>query len=126
MDNVCQIEFLEAVRVDPDRLVELCVSLGDMGAEQLIMVSMDELSVGMNRFCDYYAQSEWNKMVVQAASLERTASHVGMTTLGQVLCDVIECIEHKDSVALAATVERLGRIADRSLCAVWDMRDAGA
>jgi hypothetical protein len=56
-------------------------------------------------------------------SLIAMADQVGMAMLARVAGDVTGCIDAGDGTALAATFARLLRIADRSLCEIWDMAE---
>ena len=51
------------------------------------------------------------------------AEQIGMDVLARVAGDVTYCIDRKDTVALAATVNRLMRTGEGSLTAVWDLQD---
>jgi hypothetical protein len=51
------------------------------------------------------------------------ADQVGMGLLARVAGDVTGCIDAGDGTALAATFARLIRIAESSLCEIWDMQE---
>ena len=58
-----------------------------------------------------------------ARSLAAIAEQVGMVALAKVARDVIKTIDTDDNAAIAATLFRLIRVGERSLTAVWDLRD---
>ncbi|GFE64709.1 hypothetical protein [Litoreibacter roseus] len=123
MSDIIKLKFVERVILDPDRLVELCVSLGDAGAEELISLTMEELSCGLGRVEEAYTAQNWSIMSAEARQLSNAADHIGMQTFVTVVADVVTCVEQQDFIALSATLERLRRIADKSLNAMWDMQD---
>ncbi|SDW74681.1 hypothetical protein [Litoreibacter albidus] len=123
MQDVVKLELREPVRVDPDRLVELCVAMGEMRAEVLITTTMEDLAKGMVEVEDAYLSHDMVTLVHRADALVATANKIGMTTFSRVADDVAVCARDCGGVALAATLNRLRRIADRSLSAVWDMQD---
>jgi len=113
----------EPVRVDPDRLVELCVSLGEVRAEALITTTMEALAKGIVEVEEAYVKQDLDHMSQRAFMLIDVANQIGMTTFACVADDVATCGRNREGVPLAATLCRLRRIADRSLSAVWDMQD---
>ncbi|WP_281857150.1 hypothetical protein [Litoreibacter halocynthiae] len=123
MQDVLKLEMREPVRVDPDRLVELCVSMGEARAEALITTAMEELARGMVAIEDAYAVQNMDVLTRRADLLVKTAENIGMTTFSRVADDVAACGRLKEGVSLGATLNRLRRIADRSLSAVWDMQN---
>ncbi|EPX77492.1 hypothetical protein [Litoreibacter arenae] len=123
MQEIVKLEMREVVRVDPDRLVELCVSFGEGQAEALITTAMDELARGMVDVEDAYLAQNMDLLSSRAAALVRTSQHIGMTSFARVADDVMTCALLREGIPLAATLNRLRRIADRSLTAVWDMQN---
>lgn len=123
MQEVIKLEMREPVRVDPDRLVELCVSLGEMDAELMIASTMEDLARRMIDLEAAYLSCDVDRLVTEAETLASTARKIGMTTFARVALDVANCGLSTESVPLAATLNRLQRIASKSLSAVWDMQD---
>lgn len=123
MLDLKHMNIVEPVRVDPDRMVELSVALGDAAAESLILHAMDDLADSMSAIEGAYLSQNWDRLAVDANKLEELAIHVGMSTMARVAGDVQDCLRAKDMVSLTATLCRLRRITDKSTCAVWDMRD---
>jgi hypothetical protein len=123
MKDVVKLVMREPVRVDPDRLVELCVSLGEMRAEALITTAMEELARGMVEVENAYLAQNMDSLIGHADRLVKTSENIGMTTFSRVADDVAACGRLREGTPLAATLNRLRRIADRSLSAVWDMQN---
>lgn len=123
MQEIVELELKEPVRVDPDRLVELCVSMGELRAEAMITTAMEELARGMTEVERAYSAQNMDVLCTRMDVLVKTSRHIGMTTFSRVADDVLSCAQAHEGIPLAATLNRLRRIADRSLSAVWDMQD---
>ncbi|PTX58016.1 hypothetical protein C8N43_2692 [Litoreibacter ponti] len=123
MEEICRLEMREAVTIDPDRLVELCVSMGELKAEAMITTAIEELARGIVEVETAYRQHDLHALQDRASVMAKTAEHIGMTTFARVAEDVMACAQACEGIPLAATLTRLRRIADRSLSAVWDMQD---
>lgn len=59
-----------------------------------------------------------------ARSMIAISEQIGMQTFASVAKDVSDLASGDDGTALAATVERLTRIGENSLLAIWDMQGA--
>lgn len=111
------------MRLDPDRLGALYSQLGDTGAEDVICRAMEELAVRMAHCERLYRQGNWAELRKSARSLVAIADQIGMRLLSRVAGDITASIDAGDMVAVAATLARLLRIGERSLTAIWDLRD---
>lgn len=123
MDELCELELRESVTVDPDRLVELCVSMGELKAEGMITTAVEELARGMVELEAAFHAQNLDLLGNRSHILAQTARHIGMVTFARVAEDVKDCASVGQWVPLSATFNRLRRIADRSLNAVWEMQD---
>lgn len=123
MAKLAVLHHEEGVRLDPDCLVALYAELGEAGAEQVVIRAMEELNrrlMEIQRFVDAGDQAA---LVRSARLLIKVAEQIGMTSLARVAADVLRVVMRGDPAAEAATLARLMRIGDRSLTAVWDLRD---
>lgn len=121
-----QIENLwldEPVRLDPDRLVVLYAELGQIAAERYIAAAMEDLATNLVAVQLAAQAREPEKVERGAAEVERLARQVGMVLLARVARDLNVCAGRRDKLSQSAVLARLIRIADRSLCAVWDLQD---
>lgn len=123
MEEVSRLVLREPVTVDPDRLVELCVSMGECQAEAMVTTAIEELARGMVEVEAAYRAQNMDALSQRADILVKTARHIGMTSFAQVADDVLSCAQGREAIALSATLTRLRRIADRSLTAMWEMQD---
>ncbi len=113
----------EGIRLNPDPLVALYAELGESGAERVICRAVEELAARLSEMLRHADGGEDVALVRGARLLAKVADQIGMATLARVAGDVIEATEGGDLTAQAAILARLVRIGDRSLTAVWDLRD---
>ncbi len=113
----------EGVRLDPDRLVALYSDLGEAGAEQVVCRAMEELAGRLTEIQRFADDGEIAAMTRSARLLVKVAEQIGMLTFARVAGDVLRATAAGDRAAQAATLARLVRIGDRSLNAIWDLRD---
>lgn len=123
MAKLAVLQHEEGVRLNPDCLVSLYEELGEVGAEQVVVRAMKDLNARLSEMQCHAEAGDADALVRSARLLVKVAEQIGMTTFVVVALDVIETTLSRNSVAQAATLARLLRIGDRSLNAVWDLRD---
>jgi len=117
------LPLAEAVVLDKNRLSEIVARLGPLGADDLISRMMEELAVQLAKVHKGFRRGSVNEVREAARKIAEVAAHVGMPGLSRVAGDVRRLAQQRDTAALAATVERLGRIGESSLMQVWDLQD---
>jgi hypothetical protein len=117
------LQHEEGVRLNPDCLVALYEEMGENGAEQVVARAMRDLNGRLSEMQRYAEAGDADALIRSARFLIKVAEQIGMTTFAVVALDVIETAISGNTVAQAATLARLARIGDRSLNAVWDLRD---
>lgn len=122
-DQVAVLNREEPVRLDRDRLVELCEQLGEDEAEEVVCRAIEELAVRLSFTERQYRHGKMAEMRQSAQALVAIAERIGMRTLARVAGDVTTCADRGDEVATAAVLARLIRIGERSLSAIWDLED---
>ncbi|WP_224824098.1 hypothetical protein [Cognatishimia sp. MH4019] len=123
VNAITRLELCEEVRLDPDRLAELFVQLGQQGAEDMVCRAMEEISLRLAKVNAAYDAADLERVRKLARSLVAISDQVGLATLARVAEDVADCAVGHDRVALLAVVMRLQRIGESSVTAVWDIRD---
>lgn len=113
----------EGVRLDPDPLVALYSELGESGAERVLRRAMEDLRSRLSEILRHADEGRGTTVARAARQLGAVAAQIGLPTLARVAGDVVHSTEAGDPTALAATLARLVRIGERSLSAVWDLRD---
>ncbi len=123
VDKIVTLEQKESVRLDPDQLNALCRQLGDKDAMDVLCRTVEELAVRLSNCDRQWRQRNWKDLRKCAKSLVAIAEQVGMTALARVAGDVTRSVDAGDAVATGATLNRLIRVGERSLTAVWDQQD---
>jgi hypothetical protein len=113
----------EVVRLDAGRVMALYAELGEREAECAVERAMQEMALRLGAMERDWRRRDVEGLARNARAVERLAQRIGMATLARVAGDVASCAMAADMTACAATWARLSRIGDRSLAAVWDLRD---
>lgn len=121
--KIVMLEQKESVRLDADRLSNLYRQLGDANAMDVLCRTIEELAVRLSNCERFWRQRDWVGLRKCARSLVAIADQIGMTALARVAGDVAGALDAGDMVATGATLNRLIRIGERSLTAVWDQQD---
>lgn len=120
---VIRLEPSEEVRLEPDRLAELFVQLGQHGAEDVVCRAMEEISLRLAKVNSAHEAGETERVCKLARSLVAISEQIGLQALARVAKDLAQCARSQDAVALVAVLRRLQRIGERSIIEVWDIRD---
>ncbi|MEL6510199.1 MAG: hypothetical protein AAFQ32_10435 [Pseudomonadota bacterium] len=123
VNSLLRLEPCEEVRLDPDRLAELFVQLGQQGAEDVVCRAMEEISLRLAKVNAAYEAGNIETLRKLTRSLVAISDQVGLVALAQVAASVADCAAGRDRVALVAVLSRLQRLGERSMTAVWDIRD---
>jgi hypothetical protein len=123
VDDVILLAPGESVRLDQDRLGGLYTQLGEAGAEDVICRAVEELAVRLSHSERLWRAGNWNQLRKSTRSLVAIADQVGMCQLARAARGVTRAIDADDPVAVSSTLARLLRIGEKSLTAVWDLRD---
>lgn len=113
----------EGVRLDPDPMVALYSELGESGAEKVLCRATEDLRSRLSEILRHADEGRGPQVARAARQLGAVAAQIGLPTLVRVAGDVVRSTEAGDPTAQAATLARLVRIGERSLSAVWDLRD---
>ncbi|WP_171208492.1 MULTISPECIES: hypothetical protein [unclassified Ruegeria] len=123
VEKIITLEQKESVRLDPHRLKGLCAHLGDTNAIDVLCRTIEELAVRLSHCERFWRQRDWTELRKCARSLVAIADQAGMTVLARVASDVVQTVEAGDAVGTGATLNRLIRVGEKSLTAVWDQQD---
>lgn len=123
MEQVTLLKQRESVRLDADRIEALYLQLGEANAEDVVCRALEELALRLGHAERCYRAAQLSCMRKCSRSLIAISEQIGMPLLARVADDVTQCIDTGDRNALAATFARLLRIAECSLCEIWEMQD---
>lgn len=121
--EIAVLRLDEVVRLDAERVMALYCELGERAAEEVIERAMQEMALRLGAMERDWRRRDLAGLGRNARSIARLAHEVGMATMARVAADVAAATLAMDVTACAATFARLRRIGDRSLAAVWDLRD---
>ena len=125
MEQVTALKPGERVRLDTDRIETLYQQLGEQGAEDVVCRALEEIAARLCEAGQEYRAGRFDRMRKGCRGLVGMAEEVGLPLMAQVARDVTACIDSGDGTALAASFARLMRIAERSLCDIWERPDIG-
>lgn len=118
--TVTKLNFEERVCFEPRRMADLYTSMGEIGAENIVCDTMEELTIQLVRADRLGKRGKFDEVAEIALRIAPVADRIGLLGLGRVARDVARCAKADDLAAFGATLARLSRIGDRSLSAIWD------
>ena len=113
----------EALKLDPERLAALCIEIDEARAPDVLAAAMQEISDTVQRARHLQRHGRLAELALCADRVARIAEPMGLAGLARVACDVAALSRAGDPAALAATLERLDRIASRSARVVWLLQE---
>ncbi|QFT58469.1 hypothetical protein FIU94_06475 [Sulfitobacter sp. THAF37] len=120
---VFQIKPMEQVCIDPTRLEALYAQLDSANAEDILCRALEDVALRLRHCATLFEQGNLEDLRKNTRTLIAVGDQIGMSAMNRVATDVVICIDSRDDVALAATLSRLLRVGERSLCAVWNAGD---
>lgn len=120
---VLKMKPMENVCVDQTRLEALFSQLGMADAEDILCRALEDIALRLSHCSALYHDQNLPELRKNSRTLIAVGDQIGMVAMTRVATDVVTCIDRADDVALAATLSRLLRVGERSLCAVWNTHD---
>lgn len=120
---VLQMKPMENVCVDQARLDALYARLGEQDAEEILCRALEDIALRLTHCTTLYQDGNLPELRKNTRTLIAVGDQIGMLAMTRVAADVVNCIDLGDATALAATLSRLLRLGERSLCAVWSSHD---
>lgn len=109
--------------MDAERIQKLFADLGPVRAEDTICRAIEELAQRLFRCDGLWAARDIDRLGICLRALIAISGEIGLLSVTRVAKDVLAVIERQDDPAIAATLARLRRIGEVSLCSVWDAGD---
>ncbi len=122
MAAVIVLRPVEGVGLDPARLAALYRELGPVETDSLLTRAVGEMVLQVSALVAHYENSDFPAFSRGLRGLARMADHVGFTVLSRAAGAVAACTTTGDATALAATWERLLRLAVDALDGGTDLR----
>lgn len=126
MGNLAVLALDEAVRLDAGRVGEIVDELGELAAQNVMGVALEQLAHALAMARGAAMAGDMAALVAQADLLSRLAWQMGLVSLAGVAVDVGACADRRDATALGATLARLMRVGNRSLTQIWDEASIGS
>nr|WP_319248939.1 hypothetical protein [uncultured Celeribacter sp.] len=120
--TVVKLRPSETVELDHALLENLYQELGTKAADSVVLRAMEELAVRLSKIDRNFKAGQIEDVRHAARSMVAVAEQIGMVTFARVANDVTGLAARHDDAGLAAAVERLMRIGENSLLAVWDLQ----
>jgi len=117
---VIEMRPRERVIIDTATLDELFRRLGDRGAEDFVMETVEGISDTLAVVDGLVRANRLDEIPPHAHRVSRLSAEIGLTSLARVSRDIGLAARRGDTVAYRAVWERLVRIGDRSLAQVWE------
>ena len=122
MTKVVELCPAEYVVLEGERLGALAEDLGEARAERVLSRAMEEIGVRLARVQAAYHSGDKARMRKHAQGLAAIAGQIGMADLVRVSRDMVDLSGRIDAAAQAAVITRLGRVAEDSMLALWDVQ----
>jgi hypothetical protein len=119
LEHVTLLRQRETVRLDPDRLDDLFLKLGQHAAEDVVCRALEELAARLTHVEASYRENRIEELRQNVRGLGAIADQLGMPMLMRVTRHVLACLDRDDPVAQAATLARLLRVGETSLTEIW-------
>lgn len=123
MEHLSVLAPKDDVHLDQAQLADLYMRMGPSEAEAILCRALEELAARLAKLEMYVAKND----AVQAAKIARglvgIATQIGLIDLAQAARATANCYGRDDPVAQPAVLNRLIRVADRSLSEVWQSQD---
>ncbi|MDX1779965.1 MAG: hypothetical protein R3256_01475 [Thalassovita sp.] len=123
MDQVVLFAPQETIRMNRGRLGEFYRRLGDSEAEDIITRAVEALSARLAQCQRLYRAGRLAEMRRNLRTQIAIADQIGLQSVSQAAGHVLDCVERRETVALAATLARLLRIGDLSFTELWETRN---
>ncbi|WP_138470953.1 hypothetical protein [Poseidonocella sp. HB161398] len=108
------------MRFDSRKLADLYRTMGEIGAENVLCDTMEELTIQLVRIEKLGRRAKFDDVREIAERIAPKAEQIGLAGLGNVARAVADCVRNGDLAGFAATLARLSRMGDKSLSAIWD------
>lgn len=113
----------EPLRFDPERLADIYIEMGESRAQDTVARMLHDLEFTLQRIKGLRRAQRLVCIAQSCARISETATELGLSSLSRVTEDVAVVAERGDEIALAATMARLERVANRSLKIVSGLHD---
>ncbi len=113
----------ETVGLDQGQLEALFLQHGPVGADKIVNQALEDLAVGLSQLRKSFKAGQTDDMKRDIRTLIGIANQLGMTKLARIGRDALTLTDLNNPAACHAVLDRLNRVGEGSLIAVWDLQD---
>ena len=121
MTIVTMMERKECVEIDLAQLFQQFNLQADRDRHDLIFNIVEDIARILGRAETQYLKTNYDNLRDSLDSVATLAQKFGFGHLSRVAQDVKVCVDGNDLVAVSSTFQRLLRVGEQSLFAIWDM-----
>ena len=121
MTIVTMMERKECVEIDQAQLFQQFNLEADRDRHDLIFDVVEDIAKILGRAEAQYLKMDYNDLCESLDNIITLGRKFGFGRLSRVAQDVQACVDANDFVAVSSTFQRLLRIGEQSLFAIWDM-----
>ena len=121
MTIVTMMERKECVEIDQAQLFQQFNLQADRERHDLIFDVVEDIVRILGRAETQYLKTDYDSLRDSLDSVVTLSQKFGFGHLSRVAQDVKFCVDGNDLVAVSSTFQRLLRVGEQSLFAIWDM-----
>ena len=121
MTIVTMMERKECVEIDQAQLFQQFNLQADRDRHDLIFDVVEDIARILGRAETQYLKTDYDNLRESLDSIVTLGRQFGFGHLSRVAQDVKFCVDGNDLVAVSSTFQRLLRVGEQSLFAIWDM-----
>ena len=121
MTIVTMMERKECVEIDQAQLFQQFNLQADRDRHDLIFDVVEDIARILGRAETQYLKTDYDSLRDSLDRVVTLAQKFGFGHLSRVAQDVKFCVDGNDLVAVSSTFQRLLRVGEQSLFAIWDM-----
>ena len=121
MTIVTMMKRKECVEIDPAQFFQQFKLQADRDRHDLIFDVVEDIARILGRAETQYLKTDYDNLRDSLDSVTTLAQKFGFGHLSRVAQDVELCVDGNDLVAVSSTFQRLIRVWEQSLFAIWDM-----
>ena len=121
MTIVTMMERKESVEIDQAQFLEQFNLQADRDRHDLIFDVVEDIAQILGRAEAQYMKSNYDELRDSLNKITNLGRQFGFGHLSRVAQDVMICVGANDFVSVSSTFQRLLRVGEQSLFAIWDM-----
>ena len=121
MTIVTMMERKESVEIDQAQFLEQFNRQADRDRHDLIFDVVEDIARILGRAEAQYMKSNYDELRDSLNKITNLGRQFGFGNLSRVAQDVMICVDANDFVSVSSTFQRLLRVGEQSLFAIWDM-----